>query len=444
MAGIAHGQERSRPLPNIVVILTDDQRADALGVAGNPYIRTPVMDGMAMSGVRFQNAFCTTPICCTSRASILTGMYAGRNGVHDFRTPISDEHWRLSYPYALRESGYRTGFVGKYGVGGMRPDRLFDFYSGLPGNGRYLQEIDGQRRHMTDMLGDQAVSFVESCDSSRPFCLSLSFRAPHSEDYDPVPFPPPPDLASMYDEVDIPPPKLATDAHYDALPPFLKETEGRRRWKNRFPNPDRALESRRGYYGMVSGVDRVVGRIEKAVREIGAGSNTVFIVTSDNGCFLGERGLAGKWYSYEHSIRVPLLIFDPRAPRHASGAVFDRTALNVDIAPTIYELIGREVPQDMDGISLAPAITGGQIPSRDDWLFEHRFTHEGIPKSEGVMAHPWKYTRWYEIEPVFEMLFNLDADPDEERNLAGEEEFKPALERFRGRLEELKGEVAAG
>lgn len=426
--------------PNILFVLTDDQRWDAVGYRGQRRIQTPMLDELARGGVVFNNAFVTTSICCTSRASIFTGMYARRHGIHDFHTFFSEEHWRAGYPMQLRAAGYHTGFVGKFGVGHSRPapEGDFDFYRPNPYPGRYFDPQDLRSRHATDVLGDGAVEFLRNAPRDRPFCLSVSFGAPHAVDYDRYPYQSTYRNMSLYDGMEVERAGLATEAAYEALPPFLREGEARRRFFGRFEHPALYQRSVRDYYRTITDVDDNIRRMYDTLHETGRLANTVIIFTSDNGYFLGDRGLADKWFMYENSIRVPMLIWDPRRPESQRGHTVDSMALNIDLAPTMLELAGLDAPAQVQGRSLVP-FTRGESPAwRDDWFYEHLFEHPGIPQSEGVREERWKYVRWIGQDPVYEQLFDLRSDPHELNNLAGREAWSPQLARLRERWDDLR------
>ena len=173
--------------PNIILVLTDDQRFDALGCAGNPIIKTPHMDALAKKGVRFRNAFVTTSICTASRASILTGLYE-RTHRYTFGTkPIQDKHVAISYPSLLCAAGYRTGFVGKFGVAVEKgaTQRMFDYFVPFAPTPVFRKQADGSERHLTDIEGDKAVEFLDTVKEGQPFCLALCTNAPHALDNDP-------------------------------------------------------------------------------------------------------------------------------------------------------------------------------------------------------------------------------------------------------------------
>lgn len=428
--------------PNIVFLLTDDQRADALGCYGNVIIETPSIDSLAGRGVRFTNAFVTTSICMTSRASIMLGQYAARHGVNDFSTSLTDAQLQDSYFGRLKEAGYRIGFVGKWGVG--RPSNLFgeeffDFGRGFPGQGWYYDPDDPERPHMTEHLGNQAIEFLTSDDGERPFCLSVSFKAPHVQDQDREnPFRYDTRLESLYAAATIPNVPLMAPKYFEALPEFLQASENRARWEVRFATPELYQRSVKSYYRLISGVDHQVGRILRQLDEMGAAENTIVVFSSDHGFFLGERGWAGKWFAHDVSIRVPLIVFDPRLPQRRSRTTRNEMVLNIDLAPTLLDLADVEIPAAMQGRSLAPLVAGEAADGwRDEFFYEHHFQHARIPRSEGVRTRRWKYIRYLDSDPLYEELYDLTADPDEEFNLATDAARQGDLKQMRHRWQRL-------
>jgi arylsulfatase A-like enzyme len=430
--------------PNLIFLLTDDQRWDALGAYGNPVIHTPHLDRLADEGVTFHYAFVTTSICMTSRASILSGQYAARHGVWRFDTAFSPTQLEATYPGQLQRAGYRTGFIGKWGVG-RPPQDFFDYDRTFPGQGNYFVEINGQRRHLTSVMGDQAVEFLDATQTGQPFCLSISFKAPHVDDsvtsVHGQPFPFDPALAQLYTDIPIPVPELAAPRYFDLLPPFLQNSEARARWAVRFWGPARYQFSVKSYYRLISGVDVVVGRIRTRLEQLGLHENTVIIFTSDNGFYLGEYGLAGKWFPHDLSIRVPLLVLDPRLPVGQRGIRRNELALNIDIAPTLLEFAGILPPEAMQGRSLLPLLHGDQVPWRDAFFYEHLFQHPGLPPNEAVRTPHWKYMIYVDTQPPHEELYHLDRDPDETRNLALEPAYAGILAEMRARWQQLRQEA---
>ncbi len=422
--------------PNIVFLLADDLRWDALGCMGNRVVRTPNLDALAKKGVLFRNAFVTTSICAVSRASIFTGQYARRHKVNDFKTDLTPAAFARTYVALLRAAGYRVGFIGKYGVGVNLPARAFDYWRGFPGQGRYFTKTEPV--HLTRRMGDQALEFLKAQDGKTPFCLSVSFKAPHAQDRAPREFPPDPRDEKLYEGVTIPVPKTAGEQYFRALPEFAQKSEGRARWKLRFASPEKYQKTVRDYYRLVTGLDREVGRIVAALEQLGLADNTILVFSSDNGFFLGERGMADKWLMYEESIRVPLIVFDPRLPREKRGRSVTPMALNIDLAPTMLDYAGVAVPNTMQGRSLRPLVEGLAPAWRADWFYEHHTLPKIIPPSEGVRTEHWAYLRWMGREPVVEELYDLRADPLQEHNLAGRPEHRAMLARLGARWEELR------
>ncbi len=436
-------QERSvaqEQRPNLLFITTDDQRFDMLGIV-NPVLDTPNMDRLAAEGVWFQSAFVTTPICAASRASLLTGLVERTHGFTFGTPPLAGEFTDRSYPVLLREAGYRTGFIGKFGVT-TEPavEEMFDTYVPLRPAPYLKQREDGSTRHLTDITADSAVEFLRSADQTGPFVLTVSFNAPHADDGDERQFIWPEAMNEKYADVALPDPPLSDPAFFDALPEFLKGPSlNRVRWYWRFDTPEKAREMTKGYFRMISGVDAAIGRILDELESSGLASNTVVILMGDNGYFLGERGYAGKWLPYDLSIHVPLIVFDPRVEEEQRGSTPSLFALNIDIAPTLLDLAGVEIPSAMQGKSLVPTLEGALPPAwRNDFFVEHLFDHPEIPKHEGVRGERYKYARYFEQDPVYEELYDLLADPMETRNLAANPDYLDILTELRRRTDELQ------
>lgn len=428
--------------PNILFILTDDQRFDTLGCMGNDVIRTPHIDALAADGVVFENCFCTTSICSISRASYMLGQYERRHRIDSFRKPYSPEQLAQSFPLLLRGAGYRTGIIGKWGIGGELPVDAYDYWRGYAGQGRYFEKgEEGVGKHLTDTMGEQALEFLEGCSPDQPWMLQLYTKAAHCQDGDPWPFQPAPRYNEQYADTLIPLPPTADEAHFALLPEFLQTSEARTRWHVRFETPELAQKSLRDYYRLITHVDDWVGTLVETLRQMGVADNTVIIYTSDNGFYLADRGLAGKWYMHEESIRLPLVIHDPRLPDARRGQRRDELVLNIDVAPTILELAGLPIPDVMQGQSLVPLLHDDHVGWREEFLYEHRIDIPTIPKSEGVRTTRWKYVRYTETDPMVEQLFDLETDPLEERDLAHVPEFDEQLCLLRSRWSVLSSEL---
>jgi arylsulfatase A-like enzyme len=435
IAEILHPQD-SRP--NIIFILTDDQRWDALGYSGNAIIQTPEMDKLAKEGTYFRNAFVTTPICAASRASIMTGVYERRHGYTFQQPPLKEEFIEKSYFSVLKKTGYHTGFLGKFGVAfeNQRDMTHFDVYQPEEQQGYYrLTEGGTIHKHLTDIIADNAISFIKNAPEDKPFSLSISFHAPHAVDSSPEQYIWPAAFDTLYKNTTIPPPVLSAHENFERLPIAVQEGFNRARWRWRYDTPDKYQKMVKGYYRMISGIDSAIGQIRHALMEQGISGNTIIILMGDNGYFLGERQIAGKWLMYEPSLRVPLIIYNPLGK---GGKTIKDMALNIDIAPTILDFAKAEIPENYQGISLAAytSNTASYSVKRDHFLCEHLWDFDRIPASEGIRTEKYKYFR-YIGAPSTEELYDLESDPNEAHNLVNTDGYTRTLQELRGRCDSL-------
>ena len=437
---------QTRERPNIVFILTDDQRWDALGYAGNQVIHTPEMDKLAQEGIYFKNAFVTTPICAASRASILTGLYERTHGYTFGQGQIKQPYIDISYPKLMKQSGYHTGFFGKFGVNYDRFSELFDVGDDYDRNGKFkdrrgyfFKTIKEDTVHLTRFTGQRALDFIADAPAGKPFCLSLSFSAPHAHDPAPDQYFWQEELDGLYQE-EIAPPILGEDKYFYEQPTYVRNGENRIRWRWRYETPEKYQHSVKGYYRMISGIGLEIGKIRQLLHDKGMDKNTVIIIIGDNGYFLGERQLAGKWLMFANSLRVPLIIYDPRNPLHRDIEDF---ALNIDIASTIFDFAGLEIPVVWQGKSLA-AYTKGENPAqgRKEFIAEHLWEVDIIAPSEGLRTKDWKYFR-YRNDPDHEELYNLEKDPLEKDNLVGKKKYRNKLKKMQERFGVLSAELEA-
>src|SRR5487761_1941455 len=413
--------------PNLILLLGDDHRADALGCMGNRVVQTPHLDRMAGEGVIFENHFATTPICCASRASIMLGEYAGSHGIYDFATPLSAAQTPRSYWAQLRKAGYHTGFIGKYGVGNKMPEDQFDVWMGFPGQGFYFPNGPGGP-HLNHIMRDQASEFLHSAPSARPFCLSISFKAPHVQDEDPRQYLPSKDTEERYRNVTIPPHGGAPTDDINRFPAAFQHSENRRRWGIRFSTPELYQQSMKGYYRLITGIDDVIGSIRATLEQMRIADNTVIVYSADHGIFNGEHGFAGKWFGHEESLRIPLIIHDPRLPAEKRGKRSRATTLNIDLHPTLLELAGVAAAPPQ-GQSLAHYLQDPQARGRSVFYFEHRFPNHGwIPSSEGIRTSRWKYTRYTDVAAPFEECYDLRGNSIETENLMGRAEQRARID----------------
>ncbi len=427
--------------PNFVLFYLDDQPYNGMRCTGAPQLKTPNMDQLAAEGVMFEKSFVTTAICCSSRASLYTGQHLRRHGVKDFQTPLTAQQWQKTFPALLRKNGYRTGFLGKYAVGAPISGKVpavpadeFDLWYGFPQMIAFKQVIDGKERYLTTVMTEKATAFLDEVKPGQPFCLIMAYKEPHGplNYWDPQ-------FADPYPDTVFPLPPTMTAGAFGALPKFVQESlGGQPGW---LTNPDAYQKSMRKLHGYTSRADLAMGRLRQALKQRGLDKNTVIIHTSDNGSMDGAHGLNGKWLMYEESIRVPLTILDPRLPASARGRR-QQMALNIDLATTILAMAGVSVPETMQGMDLQPILRDAKTPGRQDWYYEHLFktppSRRPIPQNEGVRTDRWKYIRYTEPNPPVEQLFDLDADPLEQKDLAAEAAHARTLTTLRARCEEYR------
>lgn len=440
--------------PNIVFFLIDDQRNDVMSCAGHPVVKTPTVDQLAAQGVRFTNAFVTTSICAASRASILTGLYEATHNYTFGKPPIKKSFLIDSYPYMLKNAGYYTGFIGKLGVKLEERDSMlsamFDFIK-LPKRNTpsFVELADGSLRHSAEIKGDQAVEFINKQSTDQAFCLSLSFNAVHAVDGNKTPgndghYPYPKAVAHLYEDMVMPSPALSDPAIYDNHPDFLKNSFNRERYFWRWDTEEKYQTNLRAYFRMISGYDNVMKRVIATLKEKGLDKNTVIIFSADNGYYMGNRGFAGKWSHYEESLRVPMIIYDPRAPKDMTGKTRDNMALNIDIPATILDLAGIEQPQGYQGRSLLPVLEKEHTESwRKSFFCEHRMGNKKIPKYVGIRGERYVYANYYEQDPPYEYLHDLQTDPDQLDNLVNHSNYQEILQDMRSQCEKMGNEFKA-
>lgn len=433
---MAHAAEPNSPR-NILILFADDWRYDTLGCAGNPIVQTPRLDQLARDGFRFTHACVTTSICGVSRATLLTGQWMSRHGCEAFtafRTP-----WSETYPGLLRARGYWVGHVGKW-HNGKFPAEEYDFGRAYGGR-HYLRQPDGSMIHVTKKNEQDALEFLRTRPADKPFCLTVAFFATHAEDPNPKQYLSQPESESLYQDVTIPVPKTMTEEAFHRLPPFIgnEQNEGRRRWHWRFDTPEKYQEYMKAYYRMATEVDATCGRILDELKQRHLLDDTLVIFTTDNGYFHGEHGLADKWYPYEESIRVPLIVRDPRMSANRRDGTNDDFVLNVDLAPTILAAVGVTAPSTMQGRDFAPLYLAAQKPDwRTEFFYEHATIRNinFIPSSQALVRKDVKYIWWPDFD--YPELFDLKADPHEEHNLAADPASAKLLTSLRQRMDQLK------
>lgn len=421
--------QSARP-PNIVLILIDDLRWDAMSCAGHPWVKTPHLDRLASRGARFTNAFVTTSLCSPSRASILTGQYMHAHGVQDNFTELPPT--LPTFPKLLQRSGYRTAFVGKWHMGDSAlisggkdsdsPQPGFDHWISFRGQGVYnnpLLNFNGERRkvegYTTDILTDESVRFIERQNKDRPFALYLSHKAVHFE------FEIAARHRALYEGQRIGPPNSASVR--DGKPQWLlrKRDESRHGLRNLYAGEFTLPELILQYMRALAAVDDSVGAVEDALERGGFRDNTLFVFVSDNGFLLGEQGLVDKRVMHDPSIRIPLLAAWPG--RIPAGTVREELALNLDIAPTLIDAAGLKPPSSMQGASLLDLFGGATASWRKDFVYEYFWDWEA-PHTPGVLGLRTGTHSYMEYQGIWDLneLYDLRRDPHQIRNLlAGSE-----------------------
>lgn len=443
LASVSHAEQ-----PNIVFFFADDQTTSTLGCYGNELIKTPNIDQLAKRGIRFENMFVSHSICWVSRTTILTGL-TGRS----YGTPATPDQTRpdaakVLYSDLLRHAGYRTGYFGKWHAKmprGYKPQDHFDEYQAIGRNPFYKPQPDGSLRHETEVIVDKGIEFIRNQPKGKPFALNMWFNACHAEDSDRRPaighFPWPRAVDGMYDDVEIPGPRLGDPAIFDALPEFLRTTINRERYFWRWNTPEKYQTNVKAYYRMVSGIDGAIGRFMEALEEAGLAENTIVVYSADNGYHMANRGLAGKWSHYEESLRVPLIVMDPRVDSANQGQVTDKIALNLDLPATFLDWAGVPVPKRYQGASLNQIVQGQPAKDwREESFHEHFAVRNRIPAFEGLRNKNYKYVRYID-QGNHEFLHDLQHDPNELVNLAGDPKHQQVLQQMRQRLDQKVNEL---
>ena len=412
-----------------------------MGCYGNDVIQTPNIDRLAEAGTRFTNAFVSHPICWVSRTTILTGL-TGRS----FGTPAEPDRARPDtvetlYSDILRAHGYRTGYFGKWHAHmpkGFKREDHFDEFEAISRQPFYKKQPDGSLRHETQLIIDRGIDFIQSQPAGQPFALNLWFNACHAEDSDRRPgighFPWPRTADGMYDDLTMAEPRLNDPAIFDGQPDFLKTTINRERYFWRWNTPMKYQINMKAYYRMASGIDQNIGRFLDALEAAGLAENTIIVYSADNGYHMANRGFAGKWSHYEESIRVPLIVMDPRVPAAQRGHVTDAMALNLDLPATFLDWAGVAVPARYQGRSLEPVVNGGKPADwRTETYHEHFAVRTRIPAYEGIRNDHYKYVRYFDND--YEFLHDLQKDPDELVNLATDPAYAETLKAMRARTD---------
>ena len=424
--------------PNIIYILGDDHRAEFLQSAGYPGLKTPGLDALAADGIRFDQAFCTSPVCTPSRCCHYLGQWERRHAINfNSGSALARQAWEKSFPAVMKRHGYYLGWVGKNhvpagegGYGGGYLESFFDYWYGNHNHsGFYVKEFPRGRiyrnavhdtqvevfeegvMHFLDPDTAEGERFRAECTSplprrpiDKPFCLCVTFNLPHPAGTGTMQMRPTDDelyrltYRDGMNEFPLP----------ETYVPFLKIREPRlpRHVYNgiQLPSYDyvRSPETLRERLvricQTVTGMDWMVGHLRAKLKELSLEDNTVILFSTDHGIHHGEHGLGGKSLMYEEDLRIPLILYDPRMPASVRGRVCSDTVVVPDLAPTILSLAGLPVPDSMQGTDLAPGLldpSAGSRHSRSEFFAEALMDIQNYPRSECVRTREWKYIRYF-------------------------------------------------
>ncbi len=446
-ASISCGPARRDKRPNVVFILTDDQRWDCMSCAGHPFLKTPNMDRIAAEGARFTNAFGTTSLCSPARASYLSGLYAHTHGVMN---NFTDYPANLpSYPRNLKAAGYDTAYIGKWHMGEQSDDQRpgFDYWASHKGQGTYFDttfNINGKRDlfkgYYTHRVTELAVDWLKQ-PHQHPFLLILGHKAPHGI------WIPEPKYEHAFDNVPIQRPATADDTG-NGKPVWVKERVPT--WHG-IDGPLYGTKDFskfvRTYMETILSVDDSVGQIYETLRASGELDNTLLLFATDNGFLMGEHGAIDKRAMYEESIRVPLLARYPALIRQP--ALISQMVLNIDVAPSILEICGVTPLLKTHGRSFRPLLENPSERGRASWYYEYNYEKEFpyTPNVRGVRTDEWKYVHYpngdRQPDKYAAELYNLKADPLETKNLIDSPEAQDKLRELKSELVRLQMETGA-
>lgn len=448
--------------PNVVLMLCDDIRWDALGCAGHPHLRTPNIDRLASEGVYFQNMFCTTSLCSPSRATILSGLYAHAHGVTNNFTEYPTE--LASFPVKLQQAEYRTAYYGKWHMGEKndQPRPGFDMFVTHKGQGKYFDtefNFNGAGRRVvpgyyTTVVTDLSIEWMREHreSSDKPFMLMIGQKAPHSFYF------PEEKYRHAFDHVEVNYPHSAFDL--SGKPEWMTKRLTTWHgiygpifdWRKKFPdNSARSVvdfaRMVRAYWGTILSVDDSMGRIVDALRDMGELENTIIIFMGDNGLLEGEHGMVDKRTMHEASIRVPMIVRYPGLTAVDRPRRIRQQVLTTDVAPTILDLCNADSLGKIHGKSFRKLVTEGDPDWRRGWFYYYDYEKQFpyTPNVRGIRTDRWKYIRYPHGDGSPDRhqaeLYDLDSDPMELQNLIDDPRYEDLIRSLREQLVELMKET---
>jgi len=439
--------------PNVLFILCDDLRPDALGCYGSKHVKTPNIDRLASEGVRFANTFCTTSLCSPSRASILSGLYAHTHGVTNNFTEYPDS--MPSFPGLLHEAGYATAYFGKYHMGenNDEPRPGFDHFVTHKGQGSYFDtewNLNGKERkvikgYYTTVVTDLALDWLKQQSTEKPWCAFIGQKAPHSF------YTPEEKYAHTFDDVRVPYP--ATAFQLDDKPAWLKQRlhtwhgiygplfEWRKKFPDDRPEAVKDFENMvHGYWGTVLSVDDSVARVRAWLEETKQLDNTIIVFMGDNGLLEGEHGMVDKRTAHEPSLRIPLVV---RYPALGAGKVIEQQALTVDMAPSLLEMCSAPALPKSHGKSWAKLVQNGDPAWRTSWFYHYNYEKQFpyTPNVRAIRTERWKYIHYPHgdgsADKHLSELYDLQADPGETKNLIADPQLASTITELKAELAKL-------
>lgn len=443
--------------PNIILIMTDQQRGDAMGCAGNRVVKTPNIDRLASDGYRFENAYTSCPSSTPARAGLLTGLSPWHHGMLGYG--VVAEHYRYEMPQMLRDCGYFTFGIGKmhwapqtalHGFHGTLLDEsgrveskyfISDyrkwFMTQAPGSdpdctgigwndhGARVYQLP-EHLHPTVWTANEAIELIDNYNDSRPLMLKVSFARPHS------PYDPPQRVLNEYNGIAMPP--AAHGEWSKEIGANLTDpAKNKEAAFGQFP-PEYVDRSRRHYYAAITFVDEQIGHLIEALKKKGMYENTLIIFTSDHGDMMGDHNMWRKTYAYQGSAAIPMIVKVPSemAVAKPKGSTIDAPVELRDILPTMLDAAGSTVPADMDGASMLTLVRTDDAPWRRYIDLEHATCYSDrnywVALTDGHLKYIWF------LSTGDEQLFDLDCDAQETTNLVGNKKYRKQLEDMRQRM----------
>jgi len=475
--------------PNIVYIMCDDLTEQAINCYGYPYNLTPAMDKLASEGVRFRNAFVSNSICGPSRAVLLTGKHNHLNGFINNDLSVFDSS-QQTFPKLLQQHGYQTALIGKWHL--ASDPTGFDYWHILPGQGHYYNPefilngtLEKHEGYVTDLITQFSLDWLENeRDATKPFCLMVHHKAPHRNwmpsekylnHYDTVNFPVPPtffdDYATRGSAAREQEMSIAKDMNlgYDLKVFFPTDSNytpaGNDNWLNVLN--DRQLKSwvkayadknqefreldpqgeelalwkyrryMQEYLSTVASVDESLQQLMDYLERENLSTNTLVILTSDQGFYLGEHGWFDKRFMYEPSLKTPLIIRYPAGIRR--GWICESMVQNLDFAETFLDYAGITIPPDMQGVSMKPLLEEKVDKIRDE-IYYHYYEYPGVhnvKRHYGIRTERYKLIHFYYDRDEWE-FYDLAADPDELKNRIDDPTCLAIINDLNKRLEKLR------